>query len=115
MTDPINLAALRENIGDDRETEIMLFDLFLDSLDETIATLRALNLAALSDDDKLLWKREMHKVKGASLNAQANTLAELALFGEKQGEDLSLEQKKEHLDKVCAELENVRAFIKAIK
>lgn len=73
MTDPVDLANLREMTDGDVEMEQMLFEEFYSSSDKMLATLGA----NICDGESEEWRSSAHALKGTSLNMGADKLGEL--------------------------------------
>lgn len=68
---PIDLDHLRNLIGDDPEEEKEVIAMFLDLTEKAIIELRT----HMEQDDKELWKKTAHKIKGSASNFGATSLS----------------------------------------
>jgi DNA-binding response OmpR family regulator len=75
---PVNLAHIRSYADGDRESEKMLFNIFIEQAKNSVAALNA-NLVT---HNHLGWCHAAHKLKGSSANLGAEQLAELCQMAE---------------------------------
>ena len=105
---PIDLTHLHAFTDGDIEEEQMLFEVFLESADDSIRQLEQYVEPESSDD----WRRAAHRLKGAAGNLGAKRLFDACLLAE-QTFDADRQNKQKDLQKIRDELRQVRQFIDA--
>lgn len=109
MPDPVNLAILREAIGDDRQLKKQILIAYLESADESIYQLQK----SFRTDDAKLWRYASHSLKGSSVNIGANNLGDLCLKAQNSQDDAR--EKKQHiLADILSEYELVSNYLNQV-
>lgn len=103
MPTSFDISTLRDVLGDDRETEAMLLEVFVMSVEETLASLRPVTTPD--------WASSMHKIKGAGLNIGAEQLSTLAKRAELEAATLSVQDKEALLTVLEAEFAAIKTYI----
>jgi len=112
---PFDIQELRENIGDDRETEAALLEIFVESVAESIDAAHSLWPELItSDKGREDWHHHMHRIKGAALNLGAKRLTELALKAEQQTHNSADFEKQDQLHQVEEAYQEVADYIKTL-
>lgn len=106
MTEPFDLQSLRQEIGNDPETEIALLELFLNSTEESLQTLSQCLGRANDGND---WASHFHQIKGAALNLGAKRLEQLCLKAQEPSA-----AKEDMLKQVESEFHILRTYINEI-
>ncbi len=109
MTDPVNLANLREMTGGDAAIERELFAVFMDSSEKCFANLEA-NAAAGQEE---AWRTEAHAWKGMSLNLGAESLGHLCANAQMKN-TAPPEEKAKILAEIKDEYEKVKQYLKSV-
>jgi PAS domain S-box-containing protein len=105
---PVDLAALRDIVGDDAEFQRELIDTFIASGDATLAQI----VAALDASDFASVRKSAHSLKGASANIRAQPLSAAARLLESQAASQNATACREQLGSLRAHYERTRAYLK---
>jgi PAS domain S-box-containing protein len=106
---PVDLTRLREFTEGDKETELMVINLFLSSAYETVDKIRA----AKEEDDARNWQEAIHRFKGSSGNLGAMSLHALCAEAEGCGH-LPQEEKELLFSAIFSEFSKVENYLKNI-
>src|SRR5687767_5926139 len=101
---PVNLARMDEVTGGDKEFAIELVDLFLTDSTGIIEQLWGL----LDEENRDIFRREAHKLKGSAANLGANSLAQLSGEMEQQALALKKPELQERVKQLDEEFARVR-------
>lgn len=105
---PVDLAHLRDYIGDDEDEKRIVVDMFVSGADECTAVMEA----ALATGDEQSWKKAAHKLKGSAANFGAEPLRALCYDAEVKFE-ARVDEKRALLTAIVAACDDVRRFMGA--
>jgi HPt (histidine-containing phosphotransfer) domain-containing protein len=105
---PVDLAHLRDYIGDDEDEKRIVVDMFVSGADECMAVMEA----ALATGDEQSWKKAAHKLKGSAANFGAEPLRALCYDAEIKFE-ARVDEKRALLTDIVAACDDVRRFMEA--
>jgi PAS domain S-box-containing protein len=106
---PVDLAALRDLVGDDTEFQRELIETFIASGDATLAQI----VEALNANDLPTVRKSAHSLKGASANIRAQALSAAARELESRAAHDNADACREQLQPLRAQFERTRDFLKA--
>jgi len=109
MNDSVNLANLREMTGGDVEMEKELFEVFISSSEEAIASLSANILPETSET----WRKQAHALKGISLSLGAEKLGDLCKKAQECFQNTA-ETKAKMVADIKKEYERVKSYLKEL-
>jgi HPt (histidine-containing phosphotransfer) domain-containing protein len=102
----IDMEFLKNVIGDDKNFEKELFEIFIDNVKYNIAKLEI----ALKDSDVNSWYMASHALKGSSASIGAFEFAKILELSQKKSDE-EFDEKSKILDEIKKEFINVEAFI----
>jgi PAS domain S-box-containing protein len=105
---PVDLAALRDIVGDDADFQRELIETFIASGDATLAQIAA----SLNANDLPAVRKNAHSLKGASANIRAQALSAAAKELESRAAQDNREACRAQLDPLRDEFERTRDFLK---
>ena len=106
---PIDVSFLKEVIGDDKDFERELFEIFIDNAAKNIANMKK----AMDDGDSNAWYMASHAFKGASSSIGAFKLSKTMEMAQTSANENN-DRKSEIIAEVKEEYAKVEAFINGI-
>jgi histidine phosphotransfer protein HptB len=106
MSDPVDLANLRDMTGGDKDIERELFEVFITSSEECLAGLKA---SLFSKDDET-WRGRAHAWKGISYSLGAEKLGALCKEAQ-EGYSVSYMEKQRMLEEMENEYQEVKHYL----
>ncbi|MDE1900705.1 MAG: response regulator [Alphaproteobacteria bacterium] len=103
---PVDLAHLRDYIGDDEEEKQIVVSMFMSGAEEVLALMEA----SMVTVDNESWKKAAHKLKGSAANFGARTLQVLCGQAEQDAE-ADAATKQDLIRRVALACEDVRRFM----
>lgn len=105
---PIDVGFLKEVIGNDKEFELELFEIFIKNSGQNISNMHK----AMDDNDSNAWYMASHAFKGASSSIGAFKLSKALEIAQKSADEGG-DRKNEIIAEVEEEYAKVEAFIKS--
>ena len=102
----IDLTNLRLILGDDKETEKEIFQVFIRDGETSMQDLSE----HINDEESDVWKKAAHKLKGSAANLGAEKLASICKDGEKNF-NATLAEKEILYNKISQEFINVKEYL----
>ena len=106
MTNPVDLSRLRQLTGGDSEVEKQLFELFINSAEESISNMEN----NCTDGANKKWRDAAHALKGSSLNTGAQELSNTCCNAQER-HDAPAKDKKDMLLAIKVSLDDVKDFL----
>lgn len=109
MQQPVDLTNVRDMIGDDPETEAVLFTEFIRAADEGLAHLA--ESIPVGDHEK--WRKTAHMLKGIAYNIGAYALGDLCKLAQ-EGANISASEKQHVSSLIRNEYSGVKRYLEQI-